>query len=82
MVQLFIDNQLVVESKRRWFDGEKNGSIYLEAGRHPIRVKFYDHLAAEYLAVFFEGEGIEKQLLNGDLLYREDGTRLTVSGTR
>jgi len=71
LVQLFIDNQLVVESKRRWFDGEKNGSIYLEAGRHPIQVKFYDHLAAEYLAVFFEGEGIEKQLLNGDLLFRE-----------
>ncbi len=70
-VQLNINNQLVVESTQRWFDGEKEGSIYLEAGKHPIKVKFYDHLASEYLTVHYSAEGVEKQMLNGNLLYRK-----------
>lgn len=71
LVQLFIGNQLVVESQDGWFDGEKEGSIYLEAGKHPIKVKFFDHLASEYLTVHYSTDGVEKQMLNGDMLFRE-----------
>jgi len=69
-IRLYIDDQLVVESMQKWFDGEKQGNMQLSAGRNKIRVEYYDHLSTEYVAVFWEGPGIPKQEIPGHVLFK------------
>jgi len=76
-VRLSIDDQLVVESMQKWFDGEKQGEIDLSKGRHKIRVAFYDHLATEYISVSWEGPNIPKQEIPGHVLFRDRNTVLS-----
>ncbi|MEM1119483.1 MAG: FN3 associated domain-containing protein [Bacteroidota bacterium] len=69
--QLMIDNQIVVESRQSWFDADKTGQIKLTAGKHPISIKFYDHLAEEFLSIDYSSEKMERREISGDLLFRE-----------
>ncbi len=69
-IRLYIDDQLVLESLRRWFDGEQNGEIDLTKGRHKISVEYYDHLSTEYIEVLWEGPGIPKQEIPGHVLFQ------------
>ena len=49
---------------------EKNGSIYLVLGRHPITVTFFENSGGEDLIVSYAGPGIPKTQIPNDVLYR------------
>lgn len=69
--QLIIDNQVITESKRAWFDADKTGSIELSAGKHPIAIKYYDRLAQEFLSIEYSSETMERRVISGDKLFRK-----------
>ena len=69
-MKLYIDNKLVVDaSKSRW-ESKANSSIRLTAGKHAIRVEFYDNLSFEYLDIEYESKQLSRRRIFGDKLYR------------
>jgi hypothetical protein len=57
--QLLIDDQLVVDAPGP--DGYVEGKIQLEAGRHPLRLEFLDHLSNSRIHLYWSppGEGLK-----------------------
>jgi hypothetical protein len=70
--KLFIDNRLVVDH-----DGphgaeiEKQGTINLEKGTHPIKLNYFQAGGGMFLKVKFAGPNIEKQDLPARFLFKE-----------
>jgi hypothetical protein len=67
---LYIADQLVVDNDGI-HDGERNeawqkfGTIALQAGRHPIRVDYFNNAGrGQALEVLYEGPGVEKQSIS------------------
>jgi hypothetical protein len=49
---------------------ERSGTIALTAGKHRIRVEFFEKGGGEVLEVRWEGPGISKQLVPDNALWR------------
>jgi len=49
---------------------EKSGSVYLKAGRHPLRVDWFNGVEKYGLAVEYEGPGLSRQKIPGTVLFR------------
>lgn len=69
--KLYIDGQTVVDN-----DGDHGvitatGSIRLEAGRHPIRVEYFNGGGGSWLGAWFQGPGIARQFVDPNLLTPE-----------
>lgn len=58
---LYIGDTLVVDNDGLHGMAEQSGQIALQAGRHPIRVDFFEGLNDHGLVVRYDGPGIEKQ---------------------
>ncbi|MGB2806995.1 MAG: lamin tail domain-containing protein, partial [Sedimentisphaerales bacterium] len=67
--QLFIEDNLVVDNDGLHSMVESSGSIYLDAGRHPITVTFFEKTGGEGLIVSYEGPGISKSVVSDDVLW-------------
>ena len=67
---LFIGDTLVVDNDFQHAIVEKKGMIALSAGFHPIKVGFFEKAGGEDLKVYYEGPGIEKQLVPAEILFR------------
>ncbi|MHC4113084.1 MAG: FN3 associated domain-containing protein, partial [Planctomycetota bacterium] len=65
---LFIDGYLIVYNDGRHDMEERSGSIYLDAGMHPIRVEYFDYSGDDGLIVSYEGPGIPKKAIPYDVL--------------
>lgn len=50
---------------------EKSGAIYLAAGRHPLRVEWFNGSAGWALEVDYEGPGLPRQRVPAAALFRE-----------
>ncbi len=66
--KLYIGERAVVDN-----DGDHGvitarGSISLEAGRHPIRVEWFNGGGGAWLGAYFEGPGIPRQFIDPNLL--------------
>ncbi len=61
--RLYLGDRLVVDNDGDHGVIEKSGSIELEAGRHPIRVEYFEAGGGEELSVFYRGPGIEKRVI-------------------
>jgi len=48
---------------------EASGEITLEAGKHPIRIDFFNADGGYWLDAFYKGPGISKQLISADKLF-------------
>ncbi|HUT34770.1 MAG TPA: trypsin-like peptidase domain-containing protein [Planctomycetota bacterium] len=59
--RLYIGDQLVVDNDGSHAAGEKRGFIALQAGKHPIRVTFFQGPGDVELKVFYEGPGITRR---------------------
>lgn len=59
--RLYIGDQLVADNDGLHPSAEKRGFIPLEAGKHPIRVTFFQGPGESELKVFYEGPGIKRQ---------------------
>ena len=59
--QLFIHSKLVVDNDSVHGMREEKGQIALRAGKHPIRVTFFQGMGGKGLEVSYKGPGIVKQ---------------------
>lgn len=67
--KLYIDNELVVNNDGDHGVIEKDASEQLSAGKHAIKVEWFNGGGGKWLGLFYEGPGIPKQLLPADKLY-------------
>ncbi len=70
--RIYIDNKLLVDNDHLQGMTERNGSVELAAGSHPITVTYFDNGGGDGLAVAWSGPDLPKQKIAAD--------RLTVSG--
>jgi hypothetical protein len=71
--KLYVNSELVLNN-RRLGDSDTKGEIYLEKGRHPIRLEYVrkQHLRPEVMEMInleYEGEGLPRQKLPADKLF-------------
>ena len=71
--RLYIGDRLVVDNDGPHPPIERRGFISLCAGKHPIRVTFFEANGEESLTVSYEGPGIEKQEIPTRTLSRPTG---------
>jgi len=67
---LYIGNTLVVNNDSAHALQERSGTIGLQAGKHSIKVQFFERAGQEILTVSYEGQGISKQPIPSSALYR------------
>jgi hypothetical protein len=68
--RLYIGDELVVDNDALHGMLEKNGSIALAAGVHPIRVIYFNKTGGNGLNVSYQGPGIEKMPIPDAALFR------------
>ncbi len=68
--KLYIGTDLVVNNDGLHGKRERSGQIGLKAGKHAVRVDFFEKTGAANLAVRYAGPGISKQLVPNNALYR------------
>ena len=67
--KLFIDGKEVVDNDGNHGVMEENGSVDLTAGKHLIRVDYYNNGGGFWLDAFYKGPGLTKQLIPADKLF-------------
>ena len=69
--KLYIGGVLVVKNDSLHSSTEKLGQIGLKAGKHAIRIDYFDNAGTEVLTASYAGPGISKQLLPSASLFRQ-----------
>jgi hypothetical protein len=67
--KLYIDGTQVVSNDGNHGVAEKAGSTELKAGRHAIKVEYYNNGGGSWLDAFYKGPGLTKQLIPADKLF-------------
>ncbi|WP_221390331.1 alkaline phosphatase family protein [Dyadobacter sp. NIV53] len=67
--KLFVDGKEVVDNDGNHGVLEETGSIELTAGKHPIRVEYYNNDGGFWLDAFYKAPGMAKQLIPADKLF-------------
>jgi len=68
--KLYIDGGIVVSSDGVHGSQERSGRAALLAGKHAIRVTFFDKTGGQRLEVRWAGPGFDRQLIPNNVLYR------------
>jgi subtilisin family serine protease len=68
--RLWIASTNVVNNDGNHGNQERSGTVGLKAGRHPIRVSYYQATGGEALTVSYEGAGLSKQQIPLSALWR------------
>jgi glucose/arabinose dehydrogenase len=66
--RLYIGNILVVNNDGLHSTQEASGSIFLQAGKHPIEVTYFENNGDQVLTVSYEGPGVGKQTIPASAL--------------
>ncbi len=69
---VYIKGSRVVNNDRAYGMQEKSGKIYLEKGRHYIRVKYFERMGGEKLTVQYAGPGISKKPVPDAVLFPDE----------
>ncbi|MBE9462387.1 alkaline phosphatase family protein [Dyadobacter subterraneus] len=67
--KLYIDGKEIVDNDGNHGVQEETGSAELTAGKHAIRVDYYNNGGGFWLDTFYKGPGIAKQLIPADKLF-------------
>lgn len=67
--KLFINGKEIVDNDGNHGVMEETGSVELTAGRHAIRVEYYNNGGGFWLDAFYKGPGLTKQLIPADKLF-------------
>ncbi|KAA6436692.1 sulfatase-like hydrolase/transferase [Dyadobacter flavalbus] len=67
--KLYIYGKEVVDNDGNHGVTEATGSIELTAGKHPIKVEYYNNGGGFWLDAFYKGPGLPKQLIPADKLF-------------
>ena len=49
---------------------ERSGQIALQAGKHPIRIDYFQAGASKALDAFIEGPGLERQQIDEEMFFK------------
>ncbi len=71
--RLYIGENRVVSNNGLHAARERSGSLYLKAGKHPIKVIFFEKTGQEILEVRYAGPGVSKQRIPSSVLYPAEG---------
>ncbi|NJO02039.1 MAG: T9SS type A sorting domain-containing protein [Bacteroidia bacterium] len=71
--KLYIGTTEVVNNDGLHGSQERSGTIGLKAGKHALRVVFFENTGGEVLTVSYQGPGISKQAIPNSALYRVSG---------
>ena len=74
--KLYIGGALVVKNDTLHSAQEKFGQIWLKAGKHPIRVDYFERAGSQVLTVSYTGPNISKQVIPASALYRQTSVTL------
>jgi glucose/arabinose dehydrogenase len=69
--KLYIGGTVVVKNDTLHSAFEKSGQIWLRAGKHPIRVDYFERAGSQVLTVSYSGPGISKQVIPSASLFRQ-----------
>lgn len=69
--KLYINNKEVVDNDGDHGVIERNGSIELDAGKHEIRVEWFNGGGGKWLGAFYQGPEIPKQIIEPSILFTE-----------
>ena len=69
--RLFIDNQKIVDNDGIHGILEKQGTIELTGGKHPIKIEYFEGNYGEELTISYSGPGIQKQLIPRSMFFFE-----------
>jgi hypothetical protein len=67
--QLFIDDAKVVDNNDSHGVIERSGKVDLKAGRHAIKVKYFNEAGGFWLNVLYKGPELVKQPISADVLF-------------
>lgn len=67
--QLFVNNQKVVDNNDSHGVIERSGKIYLDKGKHPIQVTYFNEMGGFWLDAFYSGPHLVKQLIPANKLF-------------
>ncbi|MCG8701833.1 MAG: PA14 domain-containing protein, partial [Bacteroidales bacterium] len=67
--KLYIDNKLVINNDGVHGPVAKSNSVHLEAGYHPIRLRYFQAYGGLKMETFIEGPGISKQIIPSEMLF-------------
>jgi alpha-L-rhamnosidase len=70
--QLFINNKRVVDNDGEHGAKEMSGRIHLDAGRHPIKVTYFQSGGSKVVSAYYKGPVIERKMIPGSVLYLND----------
>jgi alpha-L-rhamnosidase len=70
--QLFINDRLIVNNDGLHLVEEQQGSVTLSAGKHAIRVTYFQEGGGKKLQVFFEGPSLAKTEISAARLFSEE----------
>jgi hypothetical protein len=70
--RLYIGNTLVVDNSGLHRRQEQSGKISLKAGKHALKVEYFENKGSEHLSVSYSGPGVAKQVIPARALYRLD----------
>ena len=80
--KLYINGQQIVNNDGLHALTEKSGSVYLQTGKHPIRVTYFERWGSyETLNVSYQGPGISKRKIPGTVLSTGSTTTSTNTTT-
>ncbi|MBU0616882.1 MAG: family 20 glycosylhydrolase, partial [Planctomycetes bacterium] len=68
--RLLIGSEVVIDNDGLHAAGEKSGQVILKAGKHPIRVEFFQAGGGRALEVSYEGPSVTKQVIPASALWR------------
>jgi glucose/arabinose dehydrogenase len=74
--KLYIGGTMVVKNDTLHSAQEKSGQIWLKAGKHPIRVDYFERTGSQVLTVSYSGPNISKQAVPASALFRQTSVTL------
>lgn len=66
---LYIDNKIVVNHDGTHAATEKSGKVYLDSGRYPFKIFYFERGGGQDLKVEYEGPGINKKQIPANKLF-------------
>jgi alpha-L-rhamnosidase len=70
--QLFVGDKLIVDNDNEHGVEEKQGRIFLQKGKHPIKVTYFQSGGSTELQTLYEGPGVEKQEIPAIVLFQNN----------
>jgi hypothetical protein len=77
--QVYINNTLIVNNNGLHAAREQSGKVYLQQGKHAIKVSFFERTGNQILDVYYSGGGISKRRVPSNILSIDTNARIAKS---